>query len=619
MRAPGDIASPTGSRSPGFWTLPLVLAANALLASCATKSMPDSASILYEQPPRSQPLSQRVFLVADNQLNYLYGDPNFMRTDVADQAVHVAIRPVQQDLFGQAALEWAVATARHLTHPILHLGDALNVGCEKEWAAFLRVMDAGRAKNEDGTWKLDPDGGYPVTPEGYPVSPWYMAPGNHDAFFMGNTQDTSGEWDAACGGKGGALTKDELVGVYLQHLTQQHQALAEALQDETGQWLREGCIDRAGTCGSMPAGAGLLHGLAWRIDEEEPWRSYLVQAVDLTFARNARKVIAILFDSAQYDDAPTLIPWSEGARCLPEQIERCLPSNAGTTGVVGSDQLEHLETWAEAFAKDTVTILMSHHRPQNLRSDALDRVESLPEELFVPLYVSAHSHAGRYDVWDTTEGGALELNVGSMLDWPVEFRNLELNTFQTSDGTAQIGISTGLFRLPEAFGEAVTAELTPNRDDDWEVSPSKPRRPGSGPLDIERDSYYLKPTEPRLASLSPSAMQAELMRTGLASFARYLAEVPTDWAKTPKGLGSARSDAEIQAVIRTTFEGDDTSELIALLERLMRFDERRTVTKPRDRLGYRLHQALWAAKYDYRRGRMPDSRDERIGIIDVSD
>ena len=78
-------------------------------------------------------------LVADNQLNYLYGDPIWLRSGLSDKLFRVAIRPVQQDLFGQDILRWTL-NIYGSQYPIIHLGDGTNMACAGEFESFIEIM-----------------------------------------------------------------------------------------------------------------------------------------------------------------------------------------------------------------------------------------------------------------------------------------------------------------------------------------------------------------------------------------------------------------------------------------------------------------------------------------------
>ena len=89
---------------------------------------------------------------------------------------------------------------------------------------------------------------------------------------------------------------------------------------------------------AAPGSRAFLRDIAWNIDTIAPWRSFLVQRVDLS-GSGAERCHAILMDSCQYDQRPTIAPnaWSS----YPP------PINAGYTGEMLADQLRQIRRWIE--------------------------------------------------------------------------------------------------------------------------------------------------------------------------------------------------------------------------------------------------------------------------------
>ncbi len=292
----------------GFLVLPL------LIAGCGHKlSLSERYEILSEKPDGIS-LTRNVILVADNQLNYLYGDPVWLRSGLTDKFVKVAIRPVQQDLFGQDMLRW-VLELYGTRLPVIHLGDATNMACKGEFEEFLEVMSAT-------------------------TKPWVMAPGNHDAYMFGNMHLNLGEWSAACRGAEGPMTKDRLVQRYLVSLRDRYERFRA---DFSGKLPLKGIWRDTSTSSTF------LRSVAWVIDEKSPWRSFVVQEVDLGLPGSSPPVSAILLDTSQYASSPTLVPTP-------------VSPNAGINGGVLPDQLKIVEKWLKNEPTgQQVTLLMGHH------------------------------------------------------------------------------------------------------------------------------------------------------------------------------------------------------------------------------------------------------------------
>ena len=177
------------------------LTAFIVLLSCTTKQPMSSLYEIAPYQPDGRAISHTVMLVADNQLNHLYGDPMWMRSEFVDKIVPVAVRPVQQDLFGQDILGW-VMKYYGSKWPVIHLGDGTNMACNGELESFIQIMSTA-------------------------TKPWVMTPGNHDTYLFGNTSINHAEWEAACRRADGPTTKDRFVRRYLMELQRQFDIAAQ--------------------------------------------------------------------------------------------------------------------------------------------------------------------------------------------------------------------------------------------------------------------------------------------------------------------------------------------------------------------------------------------------------
>ncbi|MDH4031033.1 MAG: metallophosphoesterase [Chromatiales bacterium] len=531
-----------------------------LLASgCALK---DSMSARYQistDKPDGFALSKNVVLVADNQLNHLYGEPIWMRSQLVTQFVRVSIRPVQQDLFGQGILRW-VLDVYGSRRPVIHLGDAANMGCVGEFEAFLEIMTA--TGNQ----------------------PWLMAPGNHDAFLMGNSENSTDVWHAACERAGGRLTKDMLVGKYLQHLHRQDSGFRTAFPDAdnlpaTGEWRSD-----------APPGSAFLRAVAWAIDESRPHRSFVVQEVDLGLkppsdgSAAPPPVAAMLLDSSQFAAAPILLP---------------VPGpNAGVNGDLQADQLEVVTRWLSQAPGNSIPVLMSHHPFGTLRDGSRAAVDQLRKQYDVPLYVSAHTHNGQYFIRGGSEGW-LELNVGSIVDYPIEFRTFSIH----EGGESEMLFRTPLFRIPDMWG-TLAGDRAPRCEASWEAMADDP-------------DFYLTYLDG--ISADPVATQLMLMTTLLRTYERLIDTVPSaadneHWPDLTRFAGRkcCSSDEDILTALEAKTDAASREQSIEALIELGRFDRARLAADPILHRDYRVCQAVWASKYNKIDRRAPTANDPYI-------
>ncbi len=442
----------------------LLLCGLVFFTGCAERLSLSGSYLIPQEEPPSKPISRRIVLVADNQIHNQYGQPiPILRSGASDRLVQTAIRPVQLDFYGQDVLQWLVQN-QGVDTPIVHLGDACDLSCTEEFETFCNIM-------------LNAATG------------WVMAPGNHEGFFFGNEHRDvrEGKWPDACQNAGQPMTKADFVKLYLAALTLQNgpgfQALTQYVQlpslpresseqascavleqraaaiPDRGQWRYED---------SQNSAPPLLRAIAWRSDAVRPWHSFVVQEVELTHAAAltdaSASVRAILLDTSQYEVPPLLV-----STIL----------NAGVTGSVRADQLDIVNAWIASHRHPKpVWVPMGHHPFDRLNPWTQKRLHAIRRRATSPLYVSAHTHAGQFLVHRESQravanNGAertswLELNLGSILDWPMEFRTLE---FARTDTSGRLVLRSPRFTMPE---QLQASEGIPSTDETWEAKPQDP-------------------------------------------------------------------------------------------------------------------------------------------------
>ena len=509
-------------------------------ASCQKPlSLDGNWGIPPQEPLEGVPASLDVAIIADNQIHHLYGDPVWLRSGFTNQFVSVAIRPVQLDYYAPAILQWTVDTIGD-RRPLVHLGDALNAGCIWEWETFLAVM------NETGRG-------------------WVMAPGNHDSYYFGNGHFALDEWLRVCNtgdGEDGRMTKDRLVEHYLRALAAQ------------GMLALPGNLDGDGIQRASRGGAGAAPGfidveeVAWRIDRDRPWRSFVVQRLGITLPSSPQRVVVVLLDTNQYSMRPRLVPWWFGMR------------NAGINGELLADQIGVVDGWLD---RGQVNLLMGHHPYGTITSKGQDAIERWRRDEGMALYTSAHTHTAQWFVNQGAEKNWLELNVGSTTDWPPEFRTLYVEQAEAAN-------SVGLRTQRQPVADLWDADCAP----EWESDPDGPY-------------YYIRYRD--LATPDPARTQIALMNTLLATHSWVLQNIRSSAGNTswPPGTGS---DQEVLAKIQSTIDTNASLDAkVALARQLRDFEAARTVEDPDDQRQFHLCQAMWSSKYDLDGARAPGVND----------
>jgi len=406
-----------------------------LMASCcgASQTHPSLAStyeILYGQPVDADPTTGGIVLIADSHYHYLLGKPTFFQTRFTDAKFSSsAIRSPQLDLFGEDLLQEALDSEIVSGHAeaLIHLGDGLDFACDAEWAHFLAQMSASNAI-------------------------WVMTPGNHDAFFFGNfdAENTADDWKASCANGGEPIRKDRFIELYLQALANQPKNIslraALSVKHDNGVWH---CGPGSSPCQDM-----FLQDVVWQLDHSQPSRSFIAQRVNLGYSRvrptrPMASIDGILIDTSQYE---------RGVGLELAALEKA----AGKMGQILDDQRKVVDGWVKD-AKDKRTVIpMGHHPYGELEEHSRGLVDAIMTNS--PFYVSAHTHDGRYLVHGKTNAGWMELNLGSILDWPPNYRVLSF--FQRPDGRA---VARAWYLAPEGPNQRALKCPVGNQ---WEAKPT---------------------------------------------------------------------------------------------------------------------------------------------------
>ena len=536
-------------------TMLLALATGVLVScNCVAHSdppaLPAGWDILQSDPGNAAPVSRKVLLIADNQAHYLYGSPFLQRSVFADKYFSsVAIRSPQLDLFGQELFRWALDKTPAM--PVIHLGDAIDLSCARELDDFVDIMErSGRL--------------------------WVMAPGNHDGYFFGNFDDTDHFWRRACEGGGGPLHKDDLIARYLAVQSRGRPSLAEALRQhpETGQWRCEPAVED--DC--------FLQRVRWSIDRQARWKSYVLQKIDLGSRHSDERSSAILLDSAQYSAKP-----------------HTLFLHAGREGSILADQAAAARQWLASASSEHIALAI-HHPYQTLTRSGQGLIQELMSAPATVVLLSAHTHAGRYYNHGKGAGAWLELNVGSILDWPIEYRTLAFRRRLTGDGSPEqrhIILASELARLPAQWsGEASVDGLGCHPS--WEAKPG------------EAD-YYLDYRS--LSTLSYVSTQRAIFDNLLAAYERMFRCLPAASEDSESARsGGCRQRSEVKDTIDGARSAESLDEKRQVLEQLGRYARERAHADPARLDHYRLCQARWASFYEDRRARVPQPQDEHILI-----
>jgi hypothetical protein len=507
--------------------------------------------------------TESILLVADSQYHELYGAPTFLQSAYADQHVEVALRPAQQRMYGDELFAYALEQGAATTDLVIHLGDALDVSCKSEWERFEQTMALS-----DG--------------------PWLMVPGNHDGFFTGNLSPGTGDsglfvtdaygntgWCYRCSPRYEqcplareadpyVFGKDKFIRSYLLHLGVYPDSQVSEELPASG--------ERTLAFESLPVR------VAWSIDRDAPWRSFILQEVrlpsDCAPGELCDPVVLYLVDTNQ-----------------PEKRPKFPFRPVGLEGALGRDQVEILRRWSGQVAESTGAFLIAGHHP-------LDAVEAARRDLEVilrgsetPFYISAHTHAGYWKIHEYADDDSIvELNVGSILDWPVEYRTFRV---EKRDGVPGRIESDRITLKARSDPSAQSNQTNLVCEGTWKFADDDPLDVSKQQPDLGLGDYSWIVGEQAQIQRARETLRSAL-RTELMQLQHEHEKVTSQADDIGAIVAEARRLAEGEPLDNMTRVAPQT-----LLRRIQAEDDWRTT--PTNVRRYRVCQALWASEADWDR------------------
>ncbi len=312
-----------------------------------------------------------IALIADNQFHNLHGNPDYYESAAIDNAVSSAVHPGASNAMAPLAFEYLLGNQSSLQKAdlVLHLGDAMDLGCRNEFTTFLRIMKESRL-------------------------PWLFIPGNHDGNFFGNIypKKYSRRWQPSCRTpdteKPPRFDKNAMIRAYAD------------LRFGSVAYTDEGTFHHAR--GDLDVNG---HGVSYRIylHKTKPWRSYILQKVEL---KNTPTTI-LLLDTNTYRTAPKI----RGA------VLTCVKV-PNFTGELTRRQEDEADEWINGLRENDRLVIAGHHHFKAMKGRR-DWIRTRLQGRGV-LYLSGHTHSGYHGRY----GDVMELNVSSLIGWPLGYRDL---------------------------------------------------------------------------------------------------------------------------------------------------------------------------------------------------
>lgn len=384
------------------------------------------ASIINAQEPSQRPAVWKMLIIADNQEHLLTGGPLKSFSPLTERLVTtVGLRSPLANVGGRLLMREALKFGKEQGADfVLHLGDAVDISCEKEMKSVFRALD-----------------------EESPGNMWFMTPGNHDGILAGNFAEYQDPvefdrnkplalydlpplkshmkqkvWFNACQSptsrktnashEGADMPRGRAIELYLDNLKKRPEAkqnsgtAQNAIFRQDGREIKVPCrIEEIEITPKKPSAIDGYKAIARICDPQwvptrknikvGQYASFIVQKIDLGETR------IVLLDTSDYED-PT------------DKEPPFIPIAAGNGNLTDKQQLwaEPLFKSADGKALDRRNVIVAGHHPFSQLSD--DDQEWIAARS--SRYMSAHVHT--YTSLIPHKGDVLELNVGSTLDYP---------------------------------------------------------------------------------------------------------------------------------------------------------------------------------------------------------
>ncbi|TDJ06882.1 MAG: hypothetical protein E2O68_04465, partial [Deltaproteobacteria bacterium] len=370
--------------------------------------------------------------IADNQFNNFLADPNIIRNTLFDNLNPVSIRPPQLDLFAPDLTSFVLNKYAKSKY-IIHLGDALNIACQNEWKVHVNKFN-------------------PIKFGKRVHRGWVMLPGNHDAFYYGNTAGNTflkrgfinRSWRDACNSdtyppagdveiKDVAMTKDILTKRYFTELLKQGKLFPKdfpQIKDvkcETTEKANRNNFREKRTklmvCewkSSNPKSFLQRMKFTYPIEQDIriAYRSYIVQELNMGVVPGTDlKIKGILLDTVDYIKAPRSFV---GAIGIMGKLSVFGSYKAGLMGNITDIQASVVKDWLLSDGEASLVIFMGHHPYISLSPSSQKHYMGFKKLAPNSFYISSHTHTG----FTINSGPVKEVNVGSITDYPNEFVSL---------------------------------------------------------------------------------------------------------------------------------------------------------------------------------------------------
>ncbi|MCY9870406.1 metallophosphoesterase [Vibrio barjaei] len=423
-----------------------------VLAACVSKEQKiyKTEETFKEPMTENKPIkTQFASFLSDNQKALILSEPIREQSKLAKKATASAHRSPPQEEFSLDIVDYILDQDN--SGIIIHGGDAINNSCISEYQQFSNTMESSKKE-------------------------WYLAPGNHDGFYLGISSPES--WRNRSNTLNGFL--DERVGwaqactpilkdrIYKQKkdITARNDFIMDKftfiqayIQDKN---LKDICSNDIEKCthvkdynndqsiyclegSALPSNKALTR-VCWtgkkdnialnhnnyqesslsndtkKLTIDNAWQSFVVQLLVIPVDNSIKNVL--LIDTAAY---------SEINNAVKETGE--LKNNFGYGAADNSElveaQQEIIDSWNEELGKkrQKIDLIVGHHPIEDLEPNSFRYLVELTKKTSSKVYISGDTHDGFDISYIDNQGEKIfrQANMGSTIDPPLEYAHLGLD------------------------------------------------------------------------------------------------------------------------------------------------------------------------------------------------
>lgn len=373
--------------------------------------------------------------LTDNQKALILSEPILEQSKLARKGLKSAHRRVSQE-------EFSLNIVQHIINQdnsglILHGGDAVNNSCRWEFEQFNKIMNHDKNKE------------------------WYLAPGNHDGFYLGISSPNNRKnpsisgilnerrgWKDLCTpvtemktitGKeryNEILDKFSFVQTYAEakglktlHANNANSTPPAYYSDE----LSLICLDDNSGLSSQklskvcwtsakdnPELNGNVYGTNDSLMVKQAWRSFIVQLVRTE--ANGRPINILLIDTAAYSENNSAV-YNNG-------VFKMNGFGAADNAEIVKEQQVVISRWEKELEDkdEKIDIIIGHHPLEDLDKNSRDFITNTLIKTSSKIYISGDTHHG-FDALYTQNNKPVfrQANIGSTMDAPIEYAKLGIS------------------------------------------------------------------------------------------------------------------------------------------------------------------------------------------------